>query len=123
MMRHSAPADNPLQEGLRAARMAPPNTVVIFGASGDLTQRKLVPALYNLALERLLPAGFAIIGFARRDIPDEVFREQMLEGVNQFSRNRPADPAIWESFAAGLRYHRANFTDLDGYHRLAKALD
>jgi glucose-6-phosphate 1-dehydrogenase len=114
---------NPLRAGLRAARTAPPNTVVIFGASGDLTQRKLVPALYNLALERLLPAGFAIVGFARRDIPDDQFREKMLDGVNRFSRNRPADPAIWDSFAAGMHYHRSTFTDADGYRRLADLLD
>jgi glucose-6-phosphate 1-dehydrogenase len=115
--------DNPLREGLRAARTAPPNTVVIFGASGDLTQRKLVPALYNLALERLLPAGFAIVGVARRDISNENFREQMLAGINQFSRNRPADPAIWDSFAKGICYHQGNFTDPEAYQRLADLLD
>jgi glucose-6-phosphate 1-dehydrogenase len=116
-------ADNPLRHGLRADRTAPPNTVVIFGASGDLTKRKLVPALYNLALERLLPAEFAIVGFARREVGDEAFRRQMHEGINSFSRNRPADPAVWESFASGLYYHQANFTDLDGYRRLAEKLD
>ncbi len=115
--------NNPLRQGLRAARTAPPNTVVIFGASGDLTERKLVPALYNLSLERMLPAGFAIVGMARRDIPDDTFRQQMLEAVNTFSRNRPADPAIWDSFAEGMCYVQGNFTDAEAYKRLSDRLD
>jgi len=77
-------SSNPLREGLQVERTPEANTVVIFGASGDLTKRKLVPALYNLGLDRLLPGNFAVIGFARRPIPHDEFRAQMLEGINAF---------------------------------------
>ena len=60
--------------------------VVIFGASGDLTQRKLIPALYNLALEKRLPERFAVVGYARSDMTDNAFREKMRDAVKEFSR-------------------------------------
>ena len=85
-------SENPLREGLVGERQPEPCAMVIFGASGDLTKRKLVPALYTLARERLLPAGFAIVGMARRDIP---FVEQMKDSVNRFARRRPVDDALW----------------------------
>ena len=109
---------NPLREGLQVERMPEPNAVVIFGASGDLTKRKLVPALYNLELEGLLPTAFAVIGFARRPIPDEEFRAQMLEGINLFSRNRPARPEVWQTFSEKLHYCAGNFDDPQAYQRL-----
>ena len=68
------------------------DVLVVFGATGDLTKRKLVPALYNLELDGLLPNNFGVVGFARRPIPDEEFRNQMLDGINKFSRSRPAQP-------------------------------
>src|SRR5262249_50333323 len=68
---------NPLREGLTGERVPLPCTMVIFGASGDLTKRKLVPALYSLARDRLLPSAFSVLGVARRDIGDQGFREQM----------------------------------------------
>ncbi len=114
---------NPLREGLRMARTPEPNIVVIFGASGDLTKRKLVPALYNLELERLLPNNFGIVGFARRATPHEEFRQHMLEGINQFSRNKPADPSVWDSFSQGIFYCEGNFDDLEAYKRLSTLLD
>jgi glucose-6-phosphate 1-dehydrogenase len=114
---------NPLREGLQTERTPEPNTVVIFGASGDLTRRKLVPALYNLELERLLPNSFAVVGFARRPIPDAEFRQQMLEGVNAFSRSRPAQPQVWESFAQRLHYSPGNFDEPEAYRRLGELLD
>ena len=114
---------NPLHEGLRMQRTPEPNTVVIFGASGDLTKRKLVPALYNLQLERLLPNNFAVVGVARRAASDDEFRKQMLDGINAFSRNRPAQPAVWESFAEGLYYHTGNFDDPEAYRKLSEKLD
>ena len=115
--------DNPLREGLRMERTPEPNTVVIFGASGDLTKRKLVPALFNLELERLLPNNFAIVGFARRPIPHEEFRQQMLDGINAFSRNKPADLSVWESFSQGIFYSDGNFDDLEAYKKLSGLLD
>lgn len=114
---------NPLREGLRMHRTPQPNTVVIFGASGDLTKRKLVPALYNLELERLLPNSFAVVGLARRPISDEEFRAQMLAGINSFSRNRPAQAEVWESFSQGIHYTPGSFDDPEAYRRLSITLD
>ncbi|MBI5350005.1 MAG: glucose-6-phosphate dehydrogenase, partial [Chloroflexi bacterium] len=116
-------SQNPLREGLRMQRTPQPNTVVIFGASGDLTKRKLVPAFYNLELERLLPTGFAVLGVARRDISAIEFRKQMLDGINSFSRNRPANQNLWESFSQSLDYLAGNFDDPQAYQRLAAKLD
>ena len=114
---------NPLREGMRIERTPAPCVMVIFGASGDLTKRKLLPALYNLSRESLIPGGFSVIGYARRPIGDENFRQQMLEGINEFSRSRPAQPAIWETFAQGIYYHEANFDDPAGYRELATRLE
>jgi glucose-6-phosphate 1-dehydrogenase len=114
---------NPLREGLQVERMPEPNAVVIFGASGDLTRRKLVPALYNLELEGLLPNGFGVVGFARRPIPDDTFRAQMLEGINAFSRSGPAQPEVWEAFSQKLHYCPGNFDDPAAYQRLADTLN
>lgn len=114
---------NPLREGLRLERTPEPCVMVIFGASGDLTRRKLIPALYNLSRERLIPPGFSVVAFARRDIGTERFRSAMLDGVNQFSRSRPAQPAIWETFAQGVYYLQSDFSDPTGYQNLGKLLD
>lgn len=116
-------APNPLREGLRLERTPEPCAMVIFGASGDLTRRKLIPALYNLSRERLIPAGFSVVGFARRENQDDRFRAMLLDGVNQFSRSRPAQPAIWETFAQGIHYLQSDFTDPEGYAELARLLD
>src|SRR5438128_6379762 len=97
--------------------------VVIFGASGDLTRRKLMPALYNLALEQWLPAGFSVVGFARREDTDAVFRQHMQEAIETFSRRRPVQPAVWESFTQGLFYIPADFGDPGGYDKLRDALN
>ncbi len=112
---------NPLREGLDIERTPVPATIVIFGASGDLTFRKLIPALYDLAYERLLPAGFSILGFAHRDFDDASFREQMRAGVEEFSRN-PLDNAVWDSFSAGIHYTRGDFTIDEDYDKLARRL-
>jgi len=68
-----APVENPLRQGMRTARTPQPCTMVIFGAAGDLTRRKLLPALYNLALEGWLPSGFSAVGFARNDLAGDEF--------------------------------------------------
>jgi glucose-6-phosphate 1-dehydrogenase len=114
---------NPLREGLRLERTPEPCVMVIFGASGDLTRRKLIPALYNLSRERLIPSGFTVVGFARRPIPDEQFRQTMLDAVNEFSRSRPVQPAVWDSFAQGMFYLQSDFDDAQGYRRLGELLD
>ena len=112
---------NPLREGLKIERTPVPATIVIFGASGDLTYRKLIPALYDLAYERLLPAGFSILGFAHHDYTDESFKEHTRDGVIEFARN-PLDDAVWDSFCAGMRYVRGDFTVPEDYTKLAGTL-
>src|SRR5579863_1810803 len=86
---------NPLRRGLVDERTGDACAVVIFGASGDLTRRKLMPALYNLAVSRSLPGGFAVVGVARRDKSHLAFRKEMSDGVAQFSRRRPIDASVW----------------------------
>jgi glucose-6-phosphate 1-dehydrogenase len=100
-----------------------PCTVVIFGASGDLTARKLIPALYHLALEHALPTPYRIIGFARRDKTDDSFRAELREALNQFSRTKPVDEAVWAKFAANLSYCQADISDAAGYQKLKGLID
>lgn len=107
--------DNPLRAGFVGERQPESCAMVIFGASGDLTKRKLVPALYTLSRERLLPPGFSIVGVARREIP---FVEQMRESVDKYARRRPLDPALWSSFSEGISYVAGNFDDPATYERL-----
>jgi len=97
--------------------------MVIFGATGDLTHRKLLPALYNLALEHPLPAGFSVVGFARRPYSDDEFRQQALDSINEYSRQKPVNPQVWESFASGIHYLQSNFTDQEGYDKLNTLLN
>ena len=78
---------NPLGDELRSSRTAAPCVLVIFGATGDLTKRKLVPSLMGLAKDGLLPPGFAVVGFARRPWTDQGFRTELADGVKQFGRS------------------------------------
>ena len=80
-------AENPLLEGLGPRRTPEPCVLVIFGASGDLTRRKIFPALYALALRKLLPEKFAIVGAARSEWTDDEFRDQMEHAVREFGRD------------------------------------
>jgi glucose-6-phosphate 1-dehydrogenase len=114
---------NPLREGLRLERMAEPCTMIICGATGDLTDRKLAPALYNTLLGGFLPPEFTVVGFARRELSDDAFRAHLLESINEHSRNKPAKDAIWETFARGIEYHRGDLDDPAAYAELAKRLE
>jgi glucose-6-phosphate 1-dehydrogenase len=114
---------NPLRQGLTTERIPSPCVVVIFGASGDLTKRKLIPALYNLAVSQLLPPGASVVGFARRPKSDPEFREEQKANVAQFSRRKPLDEAIWADFAQGLFYCQSTFEDPTGYQKLSTILD
>jgi glucose-6-phosphate 1-dehydrogenase len=116
-------APNPLREGLRIKQSPEPCAMVIFGATGDLTHRKLLPALYNLALEHPLPAGFSVVGFARRPYSDDEFRQQALDSINEYSRQRPVNPQVWDSFASGIHYLQSSFNDPAGYERLNTMLN
>ncbi|MFT6498357.1 MAG: glucose-6-phosphate 1-dehydrogenase, partial [Akkermansiaceae bacterium] len=113
---------NPFREDLVSRNLAEACSVVIFGATGDLTHRKLIPALYNLAGDGELPAGVQILGFARRDWSDEFFREG-LEKLNRKVSRTGHDDEIWESLAANIHYHQSEFQDQDGYRQLAERLD
>jgi glucose-6-phosphate 1-dehydrogenase len=104
-------------------RLAQPCALVVFGASGDLTRRKLMPALYHLSQRGLLPDRFALVGVARRPLDDAAFRTEMRDAVSQFSRSDGVDPEVWEGFAAGLHYVPGEFGDPAAYARLAKRLD
>jgi len=116
-------ARNPLREGLRHERMPEPCTMVICGATGDLTERKLGPALYNLMLGGFLPPEFTVVGFARRELSDDQFRDHLHAGIDRFSRNQPAKASIWDSFSRAIEYHRGEFNDPDSWKDLAKRLD
>src|SRR5215468_1360647 len=92
---------NPLRDGLSARAVPQPCSIVIFGATGDLTHRKLIPALYNLAVDGELPPAVAINGFARRPKSDDDFRKEMDEAVRNFSRQGVRDE-IWKTFSQSL---------------------
>jgi glucose-6-phosphate 1-dehydrogenase len=113
---------NPLRNGLTEDRVPEPCTIVIFGASGDLTKRKLVPALYTLFSERALPTAFAIVGFARKGSTDEEFRAAMRAGCEEFARHRPVDPALWKLFEEALFFHTGSYDDAASYKNLGEHL-
>jgi glucose-6-phosphate 1-dehydrogenase len=124
--RRRASADviiNPLREGLRFERTAAPVAMVIFGASGDLCRKKLMPALYNLALGGLLPPDFAVVGMARRPLTNEQFRAQMREAVDQNSRTGATNPEVWEDFARRIFYVSGNFDDPASFVTLKHELE
>ena len=112
-----------LQDPLRFNRKTPPCAVVIFGANGDLTKRKLMPALYSLWREHLLPGGFSVIGFSRTPMSDDQFREDMKSAVKEFGNDGQVETAEWDSFAEGLFYIPAFADRSDEYHHLATLLD
>lgn len=114
--------ENPLRVGLRQERSPEPSILVIFGASGDLTQRKLIPALYDLKKERRLPPELTIVGVARREWSHEYFREQMRQGVEEFSSGIGSE-SLWEDFAAGLYYCAGNMTESASYDTLNAFLE
>src|SRR5205814_813197 len=116
------PEPNPLREGLSTRAVPQPCTIVIFGATGDLTHRKLIPALYNLAADGDLPPAVAIVGFARRQKSDDQFRSELEEATRRFSRQAVRDE-IWKTFAQSIFYHQSEFEDEAGYKTLAKRLD
>jgi glucose-6-phosphate 1-dehydrogenase len=116
----AAPLANPLRAGPRIARTPQPCALVIFGATGDLTARKIVPALYNLALQRLLPAAFAVVGAARADLTTEQFRERLHADLVRFSRTKPINEDVWRSFAENVLY--VSTRDGEGYETLRHTL-
>ncbi len=116
------PDENPFHDPLRFERQTPECTVVIFGANGDLTKRKLLPALYRLAYERRLAPGFAVLGISRTAMSDDQFRDKMRESVQQFLEDSPFDEELWKSFAQGLFYMAGDVGNAEAYTNLGKRL-
>jgi glucose-6-phosphate 1-dehydrogenase len=114
---------NPLEEPQPGQKTLDPCIMVIFGATGDLTSRKLVPALYNLSREGQLPSHFACVAFARRDKSHDDFRADMRKGVESFSRVKPIQEDVWSHFSEQLFYHRSEFDNDEGYAGLKNYLD
>ncbi len=114
---------NPLREGLRQRRIPDPCAMVIFGASGDLTARKLVPALYYLARERLLQAGFSVLGCGRTPYTHEQFREKMRQAVKKYLRLSADEDASLGSFLRGIFYLTDDFGTPGAYDRLRALLE
>lgn len=113
---------NPLTESNRALKTPESCILVIFGATGDLTARKLIPALYNLAKDGQLPGHFACVGFARRPKTDDEFRNEMHKAITQYSRSQPIDDQLWKSFKEKLFYSQSNFDEDEGYEKLKEKL-
>jgi glucose-6-phosphate 1-dehydrogenase len=109
--------ENPFRVGLRQERVPEPQILTIFGASGDLTHRKLIPALYQMKLDRRLPPEMTIVGVARRDWSHEYFREHSKQGIEQFG-NGIQDEAAWEEFAKGLYYCSGDIDNPESYQKL-----
>src|ERR1700675_800083 len=101
---------------------AEPVTVVLFGASGDLAKRKVIPALYDLAIHNALGTSYAIVGFARTHMTDEAFRSTITEAAKSISEVGPIDPKQWDEFASTLQYHTGDYGDPQAYTQLAKRL-
>src|SRR5580698_5922452 len=94
-----------------------PCVMVIFGASGDLTKRKLIPALYNLAKDNLLSREFALVGFARPEMTSEQFRDRCGAELNQFATDQ-VDPDIWHWLVRRIYYVAGDFGDQADFHKL-----
>src|SRR5205809_8097199 len=94
-----------------ARKALDPCSIVIFGASGDLTARKLIPAFYHLFKEKQMPADFRIIGFARREKTADSFRAELRQALDQFSRTKPVDDALWQQFSQRILYCQGDITD------------
>ncbi len=114
--------DNETEQFIDQSRIPEPCVLVIFGATGDLTSRKLFPALYNLTREKLIPPNMVCVGFARRDKSHDDFRKEMKAGIEKFSRS-PIDPKIWDEYQKHIFYHRSEFDDDKGYDSLKNFLD
>ncbi|HEU5124972.1 MAG TPA: glucose-6-phosphate dehydrogenase [Verrucomicrobiae bacterium] len=103
-------------------KLAEPCSIVIFGASGDLTARKLIPALYHLFKEKQMPSSFRVVGFARREKTDESWRQELREALDKFSRTKPVDDKVWDEFAKNISYCQGDMTDAEAYKKLEALL-
>jgi glucose-6-phosphate 1-dehydrogenase len=117
------PVANVLREGLRLERVPDPSILVLFGATGDLAHRKVIPALYQLWRTNLLPHEFVLLAVGRRPYDDEGFRAEIHKSLEGFSRVKPLDEDAWRSFAAHITYERLDFDDPKGFDALTTRLE
>jgi len=113
--------ENPLRVGLQQERTADPAIIVIFGASGDLTVRKLIPAIYQIRRERRLPPEMTIVGVARRDWSHDYFRQHLKEGIEEFGSG-VGNEELWNDFAKGIFYCSGNMDEEASYEKLKNFL-
>jgi glucose-6-phosphate 1-dehydrogenase len=118
------PTFNPLRlpSDRRLNRIAGPSALIIFGVTGDLARKKLMPAVYDLANRGLLPPGFALVGFARRDWEDQDFAKVVHDAVAQYART-PFDEDVWKQLAQGIRFVQGEFDDDAAFQELKRTLD
>jgi len=121
----SMPTRRDNMDSSTSRRQRRPDTfaLVIFGATGDLTRRKLLPAVYSLFSEGLLPDGFSVVAFARRDKNDETFRAEIREAIGTFARLKPDNERVWSEFASRIHYHQASLDDPAGFRSLRQRLE
>jgi glucose-6-phosphate 1-dehydrogenase len=115
--------ENVLRTGLRLEKVPDPAILVLFGATGDLAHRKVIPAMYHLWRTNLLPHEFILLAIGRRDYDDDAFRQEIHKALHQYSRLLPLDEAAWRSFSERIRYHRLDFADAGGFETLSARLD
>jgi glucose-6-phosphate 1-dehydrogenase len=118
------PEYNPLRlpSDRRLNRIAGPSGLIIFGVTGDLSRKKLMPAIYDLANRGLLPPGFSLVGFARRDWEDQDFEQVVYEAVKQYART-PFDEDVWNQLSQGIRFVQGEFDDDDAFARLKSTIE
>jgi len=115
---------NPLRDpqDRRLPRIAGPSSLVIFGVTGDLSRKKLMPAVYDLANRGLLPPGFSLVGFARRDWAHEDFAQVVHDAVKEHSRT-PFREEVWDQLAEGFRFVPGDFDDDDAFDTLRETIE
>ncbi|MEO0048749.1 MAG: hypothetical protein RL556_81, partial [Actinomycetota bacterium] len=118
-----APGVNPLRdpEDRRLNRIAGPSGLIIFGVTGDLSRKKLMPAVYDLANRGLLPPGFALVGFARRDWANQDFAKVVHDSVREYARTEFREE-VWQQLASGIRFVQGEFDDDAAFDRLSETI-
>ncbi len=122
-MRPERADENPLRAGLSLERVPEPCVVVVFGATGDLTSRKILPAIYNLRRSGLLPPETSVLGFSRRPLSDDDFRDARCTSRSTTSSRVKVEDGLWQDFATAIFYQQGEFGDRAAYRDLAERLE